>query len=182
MGAGPSRRGRSLLLHPPAFPRLRLHDWLPGGPALGRDNRDVPQVRHRAGPGGPTPPAVHVLPRRSTDVRAPPQGSRGDECRPLVDPLLAVRRHASLGCTCRSVGTSHRRPHDRRLRHDRGFPDHPWFSSRLIARTRSPWHPLPFHPGPHRRSGKPLPRGGRWRGRRTHRARPTGLFRLLEPG
>ena len=182
VGTGPPRGGRGLLLYPSPLPCLRLHDWLPGGPAHGRDNRYVPQIRHGPGPGGPTPPAVHVLPRRSPHVRAPPQGGRRHKRRPIVDPLLPFGCDASLGLAGRSVGARHRRPHDRRLRHDRSLSHHPWVPSRLIARTRSPWHPLPLHAGAHRRSRKPLPRGGRWRGRRAHRTRPTGVLRLLEPG
>ena len=91
-------RGRGgLLLHPAPLPRLRVHDWLPGGPAHGGDDRHVPQIRHCAGTRSSAPPAVHVLPGRSAHVRAPARGGGGHERGPVLDPLLALGRNASLG-------------------------------------------------------------------------------------
>ena len=165
VGPRPPRGRRGLLLYPAPLPRLRVHHWLPGGLAPGGDDRYVPQVRHRASTGRSAPAAVHVLPGRSAHVRAPARGGGGHERGPVLDPLLALGRNASLGAAGRTVGAGHRRPHDRRLRHDGGLPDPPGITPRLLASTRGARHPLPLHPGAHRRSGKPLPRGCQWRGR-----------------
>ena len=159
-------RGRGgLLLHPAPLPRLRVHDWLPGGPAHGGDDRYVPQIRHRAGAGRSAPAAVHVLPGCPAHVRAPARGGGGHERGPVIHPFLSVGRDATVGLAGRPVGAGDRWPDDRGLRHDGGLPNHPGITARFLASTRGAGHPLPLHPGAHRRSGESLLRGCRWRSR-----------------
>ena len=165
MGSRPARGRRGLLLHPAPLPRLRLHNRFPGGPAPGRDDRHVPQVRHGNGPGGAASPTVHLLPGCSAHVRAPPGCSRGHKRGPVIHPFLSVGRDATVGLAGRPVGAGDRWPHDRRLRHDGGLPDHPGITARFLASTRGAGHPLPLHPGEDRGSRKSEPRGHRGRGR-----------------
>ena len=182
MGARPARGRRGLLLHPAPLPRLRVHDRFPGGPAPGGDRRHVPEVRHRPGPGRPAPTPLHVLPGRAPHVRAPAGGSRGHGRGPVLHPLLPVGRDAPVGASGPKMGGGDRRPHDRRLRHDRGIPDPPRFPPGLLAGARGAGYSLPLHAGAHRRPRGPRARRRGRRGRRAHRNRPAGLLRVLESG
>ena len=134
---------RGLLLHPAPLPRLRVHDRFPGGPAHGGDRRHVPEVRHRTGPGRPAPTPLHVLPGRAPHVRAPAGGSRGHGRRPVLHPFLPVGRDAPVGASGPKMGGGDRRPHDRRLRHDRGIPNPPRFPPGLLAARGALGIPFP---------------------------------------
>ncbi len=167
-----TRRRRSSLLHPAALPRLRIHHCFLAGLRLGAtiamflpDTALVLAAQRRL------LCTFFSQNRPCTSAR-----SRRRRARTRTRPRSTSRLRASRRCWPTSGSRPPAASTDRRLRHDGASCNHPKITARLLASTRGARRPsLQVH----RRSGKPLPRSCRWRGRRAHRPRPADVLRLL---